>query len=419
MINVDSLSFLIGTFKNVVDNFGANSNSVKFFKTQVDGLISIGQVSNEDASLIYRILGMNNTTAVKWESTTSKMNNFIEVMNYMVTAKTPEQAYKIYTQLKSLEKIPKNIDEYIREIYGFKEATLPNKVNSFGSLNSSNSGSANTSESTKKTNTTQTNKGKAIQIGTGAANNIKDTSCSDYDCTTLEDYNNIDKYLVKQLKAYNDKLYISVKNSQAVCSADPIYFHCRLSELLNGIEYYNSSEIRELLNGSDYEIALKEERDDVCHPSIAYKKLQIVTNDLHKINFKKFYLIKMFLRLVGIHSTLDKAKEIEDIFDVCAFMAKNIDNALLVRYKASETKLVFKDMVKKQFKVGDIRDTLNMLQQEGYHLFIVDQKDIIGRIFDGATAEARCLDLKLYFDSMNKMLLEDYYKQTVNKVYPR
>lgn len=123
--NVEAIQFLIASFNSVIKAMGKTDKAVAFFKSQVDNLQTVSQIKYPDIDFVYRLLGMKNTNAVKWDITIVRLDKFIRAMNYMICCKTPQQRRDCLNQLKDSEAIDSTVYSYIAEIYGFKE--IPKK----------------------------------------------------------------------------------------------------------------------------------------------------------------------------------------------------------------------------------------------------------------------------------------------------
>lgn len=123
--NVEAIQFLIASFNSVIKAMGKTDKAVAFFKSQVDNLQTVSQIKYPDIDFVYRLLGMKNTNAVKWDITTVRLDKFTRAMNYMICCKTPQQRRDCLNQLKDSEAIDSTVYNYIAEIYGLKE--IPKK----------------------------------------------------------------------------------------------------------------------------------------------------------------------------------------------------------------------------------------------------------------------------------------------------
>lgn len=123
--NVEAIQFLIASFNSVIKAMGKTDKAVAFFKSQVDNLQTVSQIKYPDIDFVYRLLGMKNTNAVKWDITIARLDKFTKAMNYMICCKTPQQRRECLNQLKDSEAIDSTVYNYIAEIYGLKE--IPKK----------------------------------------------------------------------------------------------------------------------------------------------------------------------------------------------------------------------------------------------------------------------------------------------------
>lgn len=123
--NVEAIQFLIASFNSVIKAMGKTDKAVAFFKSQVDNLQTVSQIKYPDIDFVYRLLGMKNTNAVKWDITIARLDKFTRAMNYMICCKTPQQRRDCLNQLKDSEAIDSTVYNYIAEIYGLKE--IPKK----------------------------------------------------------------------------------------------------------------------------------------------------------------------------------------------------------------------------------------------------------------------------------------------------
>lgn len=123
--NVEAIQFLIASFNSIIKAMGKTDKAVAFFKSQVDNLQTVSQIKYPDIDFVYRLLGMKNTNAVKWDITIARLDKFTKAMNYMICCKTHQQRRDCLNQLKDSEAIDSTVYNYIAEIYGLKE--IPKK----------------------------------------------------------------------------------------------------------------------------------------------------------------------------------------------------------------------------------------------------------------------------------------------------
>lgn len=116
--NITTISFLIASFIDVINYFGKNSKSVDFYKGQVKKLIATGEVSKQDASIVEEIVGMQNTSAVKWDTAENKINSFIVAMNEVIGYDSQEAIMFVVKDLVDKKVITEQIASIIYKLYG-------------------------------------------------------------------------------------------------------------------------------------------------------------------------------------------------------------------------------------------------------------------------------------------------------------
>lgn len=253
--NVNTLSFLIASFNDVINSFGQNSKSVEFYKRNVNGLISIGQVSFFDAEIIERIVGMKNTNAVKWESATKNIKEFIDGMNAVDGINDSTSIAMMLDNYVNNRVISDKIRNYILEVYGIQKGSVKERKSNFGKFSNN---TINISEN---------------------IDNKKDDDNKNFEQKIKfkgESYNYIKNKLIEITNTmYNKKLYIRIDNIHAVCSSDVPYYTKTVKELIDG----NANYCVELLhNGAKAEIGVNIKNTNICGPSTTFSKIGISIN---------------------------------------------------------------------------------------------------------------------------------------------
>lgn len=250
--DIDTLSFLIASFKDIVQSFGQNSKSVEFYKRQVDGLLNIGQIRQEDADFIEELVGMENTNAVKWDIATQKIEQFIKAMNATYN-------YEIILgkvmELENLEKAGQI--SKIAKLFAYKAWGIDIK------------------------DISAIKKKRGIEnpgFGSTKSRSINRGIEKDKEQSTGE--------LLKLLIGTSRDSVIKIRNSEAVCSGDPSFFMCNMLNLLDNIVI-----MRELSKGSEYKIGKEKLSDDICHPTRVIKEDEKLMRIANKIDWKSVYEI--------------------------------------------------------------------------------------------------------------------------------
>ena len=82
--NISMLSFLIGSYNEMIKNFGENDKTNKFFINQLSGLIAIHQVNISDANIICSVIGLKkDNTNFNWENSKKNIQMFIDTMGIL------------------------------------------------------------------------------------------------------------------------------------------------------------------------------------------------------------------------------------------------------------------------------------------------------------------------------------------------
>lgn len=244
--NIQTLSFLIGSFRDVVQSFGQSSNSVEFYKRQVYGLANIGQISMNEVIFVEELVGMRNTNAVKWDKAIEKIEQFVKAINKTYDCVNDTSKVLMLENLEKIGDISSAVKDKVYEVYGIDTKSII----------------------TKKKDSKQINFGEI-------PSNIKDT----------QNYNNgsTNKYLSKLICDGSNNI-LKVRNSTAVCSSDPSFYSCTISELLT-----TKRVLSELAKGSDYKIGKEELQGDSCHPTRVIKEDKRLMELARLIDWKTVY----------------------------------------------------------------------------------------------------------------------------------
>lgn len=240
--NINSISFMIASFKDIVDSFGKKSESVSFFKRQIDGLCSINQLSLDDVDLVYRLLGIVNTDAIKWDIAETKLAQYISAMNMLIRYNDATiQTYIIYN-LDSQDKISSAVKEIICETLGLDIKNV----------------SKNPDEN-------------KLVFG-------------QYKRPTTE---NLEVQKLKKLMNSYPTMIIKIKNSNAVCSSDRSYYECKVADISK-----TKSVLKELASGqTSYTIGVEKSDGDPCHPRHYIETCEEAMAMAHSINWDTIYKI--------------------------------------------------------------------------------------------------------------------------------
>lgn len=124
--NIDVIEFLLKSFVDMSNNFGRNSNTVKFFKQQVRDLINIGQVSTRDVDMVYKLTSTQNTDNIQWDTVLERIKYFriiIKAIESNSVCRRWEYAKKIINDQKITSRIVSSTIESIYKQLDIKSAT--------------------------------------------------------------------------------------------------------------------------------------------------------------------------------------------------------------------------------------------------------------------------------------------------------
>lgn len=243
--NLNELSFLIGSFRDVINTFGENNKSVDFYKRQAIGLANIGQVQVESINLVNRVVGMENTNSVKWDSAKANLEQFIlGIENTMNIETDAEKKITIAMMFKN-GTINDRTRKLINEVYGIESIEIK-PVASSGSFG---------------------------KLPTGA-----------YDNKILLHGLAASKLSNLQTKLGTTKeLHIRVKNTGAICSGDPYYYDDTVDNVikcLNNKNYKGNKVIEQLHAGGDWTVGYIKDNPDPCRGGVTYNALFSDTKSL-------------------------------------------------------------------------------------------------------------------------------------------
>ena len=225
MANVKNLSFLIGSYKEMVQNFGFNDKTDQFFIKQMNALSGIAQIDYKDVQIIQQITGIG-TEKTKSERTKS-IESFVHAMNIMegsIINLRPTMLFNMYHN----KEVNEDLYKIIGKIYGI-----------------------NTSISLDELEEKEANNAFGV---------LQDSKMSSKNDTDL------DKFIYfcnKMYKKFGINAGIRYKNTNCICSSNPYYISCsfkRLNESLSSMYQYLTS-----MNEADETEEVYADYSDGCH----------------------------------------------------------------------------------------------------------------------------------------------------------
>lgn len=114
--NIQSISFLLDSFIDLVESYGQRKETIIYYKKQVHSMVMNGNVNINDVKFIYDLLGINNTEGIKWDITTKKINQFISGVHFINDVDNAEQRVTMVNMLVANGNISNNVGSLIKKI---------------------------------------------------------------------------------------------------------------------------------------------------------------------------------------------------------------------------------------------------------------------------------------------------------------
>lgn len=228
--NKDTITFLINSFRQMVITFGRSVKTVGFFREQVNGLVNINQVKAEEREVVFTLIGMLKTDAVKWEKTIQRLDSYNKVLSTISYETDRNVISHILYAMNDRGEITNEMYSLFCKMYGIQP--------------------------------------------------IKQTKIIDVTVHS-EDKSHTDK-LWKQIISKYGEYYFRIKNPNAVCSNDIWYYTVQVKDIIkpNVRDYLGM-----LKQGYAYEICKQEKHDDGCHVNYYYKRDEELNELVHQIDF--------------------------------------------------------------------------------------------------------------------------------------
>ena len=133
--NIEVLSYLIASFKNIVEQMGFSANSVNFFKAQAENIISISQIEYDDVLLVYKALGIDrDIQRISEDITMKRLNTFCEVMNTCLQYNDKNNLSLYLYQASQENKYDSSTIDLFYDIFGVNKFTVKAPTKSSGQV---------------------------------------------------------------------------------------------------------------------------------------------------------------------------------------------------------------------------------------------------------------------------------------------
>lgn len=239
--NIQVLSYLIGSFTEMVATFGDTPNTAKCFKNQAIGLVRINQLSQKDLNFVLKLLDIKESNQFDWSKVQQRVTMFNSAMNIMLNTEATIRPMAAY-ELKQTKQINAFVYERLCEVW----------------------------EIPKYDNVLPTPSPKKDDKGFSFGN-----------LTGMIPATDIGVSWKQLIKLYGDK-YLRIKNPNAVCSGDPLYLQC----LVKNIKNKEAKSILEHIRmGTPFEIVEERTDSDGCHTSYHYTRVVQADEMAHSLDF--------------------------------------------------------------------------------------------------------------------------------------
>jgi len=239
--NIETLSFLIASFNEVINNFGSNKKSIDFYRNQMQNLVSIGQVDPNSVEIVNDLINFSYVTdSNKWKIEMSKIDLFTTIMDIIISnANNTETVEAIILRAESnnLTQEKRKVLNIIRKIFYIKNRVPENlemqRKSHFGTM-----------------------------TFTGNAGNIS----VQHILRLAEDYNKV-----------------RIKNLRAVCSGDPTWIYYKLDK-----EFFANTEelnyiFRDISKGAEIQVVKETLVSDGCSHSYTSYNVNEKASDALKL----------------------------------------------------------------------------------------------------------------------------------------
>ena len=115
--NITTISFLVNSFTDIVDSYGAVNKTVDLYKRQVEAMVSANMLNAIDRDIVYELLGIVNTSNIKWSTADSKINQFLYTVNMLGDMRDEASVNNILNRLVHTNSITESVANIVKKIY--------------------------------------------------------------------------------------------------------------------------------------------------------------------------------------------------------------------------------------------------------------------------------------------------------------
>lgn len=109
--------FLLNSFIDIVDSYGAVNKTVDLYKRQVESMITANMINIQDKELVYELLGIVNTNNIKWNIADNKVSQFLYAVNVIGDTKDKETINLIINNLLNNSVVSESVVNILKKVY--------------------------------------------------------------------------------------------------------------------------------------------------------------------------------------------------------------------------------------------------------------------------------------------------------------
>lgn len=115
--NITTVIFLVNSFKDIVDSYGRVNRTVDLYKRQLESMIISKQISINDRDIVFELLGIVNTSNIKWNIADNKVSQFLSAMNLLLDITDDSMRNNMINILIDNKSISDSVANIIKKLY--------------------------------------------------------------------------------------------------------------------------------------------------------------------------------------------------------------------------------------------------------------------------------------------------------------
>ena len=115
--NITTVIFLVNSFKYIVDSYGRVNRTVDLYKRQLESMIISKQISINDRDIVFELIGIVNTSNIKWNIADNKVSQFLSAMNLLLDITDDSMRNNMINILIDNKSISDSVANIIKKLY--------------------------------------------------------------------------------------------------------------------------------------------------------------------------------------------------------------------------------------------------------------------------------------------------------------